>query len=274
MMYPSRDVEDATVELHRLRAELSETAGKLRMEQTRQKVNGLSDAERTALNYKVEQLTKDLEAEQQRNRDQAETFRKQVQSLQDRIDSLALHHDEEIRAMAAAEKQHIANVEEALLRREEEMKIQFEAAVRERDRKLQKAATHISTLEQQYSGALAEIENLRALNTQVQTQVAAATQEKERQLDQFRRLKLQFDALETHNIEIQQDLKRFEEQQRTCEREVQHWRSEAARWKREVERFSSFTLSLQTELKQLDEESTTAADLLRLKVLRERSNLR
>lgn len=270
LVYPQRDVEDAALELHRLRAELVETQGHLRTEQSKGKVNGLGDAERTALLYKLESAQKELEAEKLRSKESSDKLRSQISALQVRMDKLLEQHDDHLNHLAAAEKQHLKNVEESYQKREFEMKEEFENAVRERDRRLQKASLRADTAEQQLHQVLRELELQREENARLTGTTVQLKTEREHEEQQYKRLKLQFEALETHRINLERDLVRWEQETRRAEGEIGRLRADAARWKREAERMHHFTSSLQTELRDLDAESATTAELLRRKVLRER----
>lgn len=270
LLYPQRDGEDPAIELHRLRAELQEAQGQLRTEYSKAKVNGLGDAERTALLYKLESAKAELETEKKRSKDSADAFRSQIVALQERMGKLLSQHDDNLDSLASAEKDHINGLEDMYQRRELEMKDEFETAVRDRDRKLQKATSRADTLEVQLQQANRELESLREENGKLGAAMLQIKGEREQEESQFKRLRLQYEAMESHRLTLERDLARWEEEQRRAEAEIMRLRGEVARWKRESERFHHFTASLQTELKDLDEESATTAELLRRKVLRER----
>jgi hypothetical protein len=270
LLYPQRDGEDPALELHRLRAELQESQGQLRMEQSRAKVNGLGDAERTALLYKLESAKAELETEKKRGKDSADAFRAQIANLQERMSKLLSSHDNNLESLATAEKDHIHGMEDMYQRREVEMKEEFETAVRDRDRKLQKATSRADTLEMQLQQVTRELENIREDHGRISGNILQMKGERDQEESQFKRLKLQYEAMESHRMTLERDLQRWEEEQRRSEVEITRLRAEVVRWKREADRFQHFTASLQTELKDLDEESATTAELLRKKVLRER----
>lgn len=270
LLYPQRDGEDPALELHRLRAELQETQGHLRIEQSKAKVNGLGDAERTALLYKLESAKAELDTEKKRAKDSADAFRAQIANLQERMSKLLSQHDNNLESLATAEKDHIHGMEEMYQKRELEMKEEFEAAVRDRDRKLQKATSRADTLEMQLQQVTRELENIRDDHGRIGGNLLQMKGEREQEESQFKRLKLQYEAMESHRATLERDLQRWEEEQRRSEVEITRLRAEVARWKREADRFQHFTASLQTELKDLDEESATTAELMRRKVLRER----
>lgn len=272
LVYPQRSGEDPALELHRLRAELLESEGQLRMEKSKSKVNGLGDAERTALLYQLESAQKDLEAEKLRSKDIADKLRAQITALQQRMDKLLGQHDDNLDALAAAERAHLQNLEEDFARRESEMKDEFEAAMRDRDRKLNKATLRADTLEQQLAQAMRELEFLREEHSRTASSLLQLKAEREQEESQFKRLRLQYEAMESHRANMERDLARWEEEQRRAEAEIGRLRAESARWRREAERMQHFTASLQVELKDLDAESATTAELLRRKVLRERSS--
>lgn len=271
LMYPTRDSEDATLQLHRLRAELHEVQGQLRVEQSKQKVNGLGDAERTALMYKLESAQKELEAEKLRSKESGEKLRQQIIALQERMDKLLSQHEDTVAAMGAAERQHVANVETEFVKRETELTQEFEIAVREREKRLGKATNKIDSLEQQLEQTRRELESFRDDNARLTSTLMTLKTEREQEEQQFKRIRLQCETLESQRSSLERDASRLEDEQRRGEAEMARLRAEVARWRREAERFHHFSSSLQTELKDLDEESATTAELLRRKVLRERN---
>ncbi|CUG88977.1 Hypothetical protein, putative [Bodo saltans] len=272
LLYPQRDGEDPALELHRLRAELQESQGQLRIEQSKAKVNGLGDAERTALLYKLESAKAELETEKKRGKDSADAFRAQIANLQERMSKLLSQHDNNLESLATAEKDHIHGMEDMYQRREVEMKEEFETAVRDRDRKLQKATSRADTLDMQLQQVTRELESIREDHGRLAGNILQMKGERDQEESQFKRLKLQYEAMESHRMTLERDLQRWEEEQRRSEVEITRLRAEVVRWKREADRFHHFTASLQTELKDLDEESATTAELLRKKVLHQRQH--
>ena len=187
-------------------------------------------------------------------------LREQLTTLQQRMDALCSQHEGALNDMAQSERQNLLRLEQEFLKREQEMQNEFEVNMRERDRKMGKTMTHASTLEQQYEQASRELERLREENVRLQLAAGQAKSERDSEESQFKRLRLQFEAQESHRQGLERDLKRFEEEQRRQEAEALRWRQEAARWKREAERFHQFTASLQGELKELDDELATTAE--------------
>lgn len=271
LIHPQRDGEDPALELHRIRAELQETQGQLRVEVNRSKVNGLGDAERTALLYKLESANSELEAEKLRSKETSEKLRTQISMLQERMNKLLSNHEDHLDNLAVTERDRLMQIETGYQKRELEMREEFENAVRERDRRLQKESSRGETLDMQLHNALREIESLREDNTRLSSSLLSIRGEREQEESQFKRLRLQYEAMESHRITLERDISKWEEEQRRSEGEITRLRAEVARLKHESERFHHFTASLQTELKDLDEESATTAELLRRKVLHQRS---
>ena len=273
MVYPIRhdDPMASNLEVHRLKAELGEVAGQLRTEQSKQKVHGLEDAERSALLYKLEQAHKELDELRASSKDATEKMRQQIRALQDRMDALVDQHETTLREMAISERTHVTNIEEEFLRREADMQSQFETAVKERDRKLHRANDRILTLEHQLEDVVRHLEAERSEKSELALSLASAKKEQSHEADQFKRLKMSYDVMETQTIELERACRRFEDEQRRSEGEIAKLRAELARFRHEAERYAHFTSSLAGELKDLDSTSATAAEVLRRKVLRERS---
>jgi DNA repair exonuclease SbcCD ATPase subunit len=274
MLHPVRqDLDPATqsVELQRLKAELGQVSGLLRIEQSKQKVQSLEDAERNALLYKLEVAHKELDELRLSSKEGMEKMRQQLRSLQDRMESLVDQHEKTIREMTLSERTHIASCEEEFLTREADMQSQFEAAVKERDRKLHRANDRILTLEHQLEDLARHLESERAEKAQLALTISTIKKEQSHESEQFKRLKMSYEVMESQTLELERACKRFEEEQRRSEGEISKYRAELARCRHEAERYAQFTMSLAGELKDLDSTSATAAEVLRKKVLRERS---
>jgi chromosome segregation ATPase len=260
------------IEVQRLKAELGTVSGLLRIEQSKQKVQCLEDAERNALLYKLEVAHKELDELRLTSKEGMEKLRQQIRALQDRMETLVDQHDRTIREMTISERTHITSLEEEFLSREGDMQSQFEAAVKERDRKLHRANDRILTLEHQIQDLARHLEAEKAEKSELALSVAKLRKEQSGEAEQFKRLKMSYEVMETQTVELERVCKRFEEEQRRSESEISKLRAELARYRNEAERYSKFTASLAGELKDLDSTSATAAEVLRRKVLRERVN--
>lgn len=263
----------SVVEVQRLKAELGTVSGLLRIEQSKQKVQCLEDAERNALLYKLEVAHKELDELRLTSKDGMEKLRLQIRALQDRMENLVDQHDRTIREMTISERTHITSLEEEFLSREADMQSQFEAAVKERDRKLHRANDRILTLEHQLQDLTRHLEAEKAEKAELASTAAKLRKEQAGESEQFKRLKMSYEVMETHTVELERVCKRFEEEQRRSESEISKLRAELAKCRNEAERYLKFTSSLAGELKDLDSTSATAAEVLRRKVLRERVNL-
>jgi myosin heavy subunit len=269
LVYPQRSAaSDAEIELHRLKAELTETQSQLRTERSKQQVDSLSNAERSALLYKLEQARKDAESEKALSREASERLQQATRNFEERLVRLMEEFENSLRERNEAEKRSVESVEEQFLRRETDMRSEFEVAVRERDRKLQKAVNKYRSLEAEFQEAAAQVEQLRKETERLKAQLRETQDERDSNEDLVKRQK---QALQVYEDQIQENARHateLEDKLASRDREVARMRSELERYRRESERYAMFTSSLQVELRELDDNSSAANDLLRKRILR------
>lgn len=271
LVYPrADDAGDAMLELHRLRAELADTQSQLRLERSKQAVNGLADAERSALQYQLEQARQEAETERQRAREGSERLRSTITALEERLDRLAEQHDATLREQAADSHHRFVALEEQFIKREAEMQGKFEDAVRERDRRLNKAANRLRFLDGSMSELTAQLDLQKRENERLAQTATAATAERDSATEQAKRMRITIEALEIQLRDHQRHIQRIEDESRAKDDDMARLRAEALKYRHEAERFMHFTSTLHAELRELDDSSATAAEMLRRKVLRER----
>jgi hypothetical protein len=273
LTYP-RDVdENAKIELHRIRAELTDTSNLLTIERSKAQVNTLSDAERAALLYKLEQARQDAAAERGRAKDSSDRLRTAVASLEDRLQALVDAHEATLRERSSAEYDRLKEVESQFLQREADFQREFEGAVHERERKLNKAVSRVKTFEVHLQDALDRIEQQKTRQQETTTALAAVTNERASFEEENRRLQRQVHAMEMQLEDAARGAELAEAAQRKAEHETAQVRLDVARARQEGERLSQFTATLHRELQQLDDSAITAAEMMRRKVLRQRTPL-
>lgn len=266
---PVRD-EDAKVELHRLRAELADAHSAATLERSRAKVNALSDAERAALLYQLEEARQEATLERANAKEASERLRHKVQQLEDRVQTLMETHDKTLRERSAAEYDRLTQVEQQFLEREQALQKEYEAAVHDRDRKLAKCVSRVKVFEQNLQDALDRIEEQKTKLQESNLKLAEVTNERTCLEEDNRRLQRQMHSLEMQVEDANRSMIQAEEGQRTSSHEAASLKVEVMRLRRELERYASFSHSLHRELQVLDDSAITAAETLRRKILAQR----
>lgn len=270
MLVPSSRREsdaDAAVELHRLRAELSEVSGKLRVEKNRQQLVTLADADRAAVQYKYEQAMQDAESERLKAADAEQLLRTQMKQMQERIDRLVAQHEAAIADMTAADRHRAASIEDTFLKREKAMQQEFEAAITERDRKLQRASAKIETMEGQIQRLSEQLIESQGDVTKLTLMVQNANIHLQALDETARKQKYSIDTLQAQSEEDKKAIARARELERRLETELVGLRTELSRWQAEAQRYARFTASLQGNLRTLDDTSATASALVRKRLV-------
>lgn len=252
---------EAAVELHRLRAELSEVSGKLRVEKNRQQMHTLADADRAAVQYKYEQALKDAESERLKAADAEQLLRTQVRQMQERIDRLVAQHETALAEMAEADRHRAGSIEETFMKREAAMQREFEAALSDRDRRLSKAAAKIEAMDGQISRLSDQLIESQGDVTKLTLMVQNANIHLQALDETARKQKQHIGGLEGQAEEDKKALARSRELERRLEAEL------ISRWQAEAQRYARFTSSLQGNLRQLDDTSATASAIVRKRLV-------
>ena len=273
-VYPrdTKGLDDARVELHRLRAELAETSGRLNVEKNRSQVTMLSHAEREAIMYQLEQARQEASSEKAKARDASEKLRVAVMDLDDRLRRLQEQHEQVLRDRAQKEHLHLTSLEEQFLEKQQETTRSYDTAIRDRDRKLSKAISRVKVIEQHLEDALKRIEEQKMTISSLTANLSQVASERNTLEEEVRRLQRHGHALELQVEDAQHQLGRIDESNRHVHDELAKYKAIAAKLQRENDRFSMFASSLQSELRTLDDSAVSAVELLRRKVLSQRND--
>eukprot|EP00758_Cryptobia_borreli_P004462 Tbor_TRINITY_DN4391_c0_g1::TRINITY_DN4391_c0_g1_i1::g.7865::m.7865 len=265
LKYPYKNDCDpeTALELHRLRSELYQVSAKLRVEMASKCLNNLTEAERAALHYRLEEAHKDIETERIKARDAEEINRTTIKALQDRIEKFESLYEEQISEMTKTEKMRTLKAEDLLMKREAEMKKMLEETVQERDKKIQRAADKIQSMEEYTSKLTGQMIEAKEDNQKLANMLASAHSQIGVQEDVVKKQRSVIELLEGQHSDQMKLIHRLECTQQRKDIEITALMAESTRWRQEAERLAKFAISLQGDLKGLDYTSSTAAELLR-----------
>lgn len=260
---PHGEDADAAVELHRLRSELSEVSARLRLAKQQQTMGNLADAERAALQYKLEQALQDVEMERGKVKQLEDRHSTQIRAMQERIDRLMEMHEGAVRDLSDADRKRLGDIEGTFARREAEMQQQFEEQLLEKSKKLDRSAARIEAMESQLGKLSDEIIEVRGERQKMVQELQTANGEYANHEDVIRKQKAMIDTLENQLGEQRKTIRRITDEQGKDDAEFHRLRSDLSRWRQEAERYAKFTGILQGELERLDSTSAIAADMMK-----------
>lgn len=260
---PNGEDADAAVELHRLRTELSEVSARLRLAKQQQTLGNLADAERAALQYKLEQAYQDVEMERSKVKALEERHGGQIRTMQERIDRLMEMHENAVRDLSDADRQRLVDIEGAFAKREADMQRQFDEQLTEKSKKLDRANARIEAMETQLGKLSDELLEVRGERQKMVLELQTANNEYAAHEDLIRKQKAMIETLENQLGEQRKSIRRLTDEQGKDDAEFHRLRTDLGRWRQEAERYAKFTGILQGELERLDSTSAIAADMMR-----------